>query len=76
LIEVTVKLVSKIKAKFQIPAEVLLPEGSTVMDLLVACGVDPDRDRVIVLKKNTQVDLNHTLNHSDQVTILPAIFGG
>ena len=53
MIEVAVKIVSKIKANFQTPAEVLLPEGSTVMDLLVACGVDPDRDRILVLKSNT-----------------------
>ncbi len=74
MIEITVRAVSTLKTKFQTPAVVPLPEGSTVKDLLSACEVD--HNRVIVLLNNMQVNINHKLNHSDQVTILPFIIGG
>ncbi|VFU15464.1 putative ThiS family [anaerobic digester metagenome] len=74
MIEITVRSVSTLKTKFRTPAVVSLPEGSMVKDLLAACGVETDR--VIVLLNNMQVSLNHKLNHSDQVTILPIIIGG
>jgi len=74
LIEITVRTVSTLKTKMQTPAVVSLPEGSTVRDLLTACEVD--HNRVIILLNNMQVNLNHKLNHSDQVTILPFIIGG
>lgn len=56
--------------------EVVLPEGSTLADLLRYLEVKLDPDALLLVVNGRMAELNTRLHEGDRVNLMPALSGG